>query len=94
MHLLPVHLVLGDIRKIKWCGIAIKYLGMTVLSLLQNFSNILHIYSYFCTSMQQHSHQMFSSQARSIPQATNLPEVTIYKCKSTFTMQSGWHIKC
>ena len=30
-------------------------LGMMILSLLQNFSNMLHIYSCFCTSMHQYS---------------------------------------
>ena len=44
------------LEKLRRYGIAIKYLGMMVLSLLLNFSNILLIYSYFCTSVHQYSH--------------------------------------
>ena len=44
------------LEKLRWYGIVIKYLDITVLSLLQNFISILHVYRYFCTSVHQHSH--------------------------------------
>ena len=46
-------LVLGDIRKIKmvrYCHKIPRYDGLVI------FNNILHIYSYFCTSVHQYSH--------------------------------------
>ena len=64
MIVLLFAVVLGDIRKIRWYGIAIEYLGTTVLLLFHYFISILQIYGYFCTLMHQHSHYMFSCQAR------------------------------
>ena len=87
-----VAVVLGNIRKIRWYGIAIKYLSITVL-LLYNFISILQIYGYICTPVHQQSHYMFSCQTRGNPQAKIcLKQLVIRKCILTFTIQVGWYV--
>ena len=71
-----IYLVLGDIRKIKMVRYYRKIPRYDGLVIVTNFSNILHIYSYFvpqCINI----HIKCSVVRLEVSQRPNLPEVTI-----------------
>ena len=78
-------------EKLRWYGIAIKYLSITLLSLLQYFISILKV-TAISVPQSINIHIKCLVVRLKVSHRTNLPEVTIYKCILPFTMQVGWHI--